>query len=97
VDIEQLIEEIRGYRQQLNVEREGEHLYSNYQEVMAVMWRVSEIREEISYLELLGTATPQQRKFRTAILDPFIDRLHDMATFESRKITAKGIEAKVDR
>jgi hypothetical protein len=97
LDILKLIEEIRGYRKQLNVEREGEHLHSNYQEVMAVMWRVSALREEIAYLELMGTATPQEKKFRTTILDPFIDTLHDMATFESRKITAKGIEAKVDR
>jgi hypothetical protein len=91
------MEEIRDYRVTLDVEREGEHLYSNYQEVMSIMWRVSAIREEISFLEIQNAATPEQKKFRTAILDPFIDRLHDMATFESRKITARGIEAKVDR
>lgn len=97
MEVDKMMEEIRSYRDQLNVDREGEHLHSNYQEVMAVMWRVSALREEIAYLELIGEATAQQKKFRTTILDPLIDRLHDMSTFESRKITAKGIEAKVER
>lgn len=97
MELEAFMNELRGYREQLNVDRDGEHLHSNYQEVMAVMWRVSSIREEIAYLELTGGASPNIKKFRTMILDPFIEQLHDMATYESRKITAKSIEAKIER
>lgn len=97
MEIEVLMKEIRGYIQRLDISKEGEHLWDNYQECIAIMLRVSSIRTEIAYLEVMGTATPQEKKFRTMILDPLIDRLHEVATFESRKITAKSIEAQMEK
>ncbi len=97
MDIDRLMQEIEEYRDTITLEIDGEHLWDNYQKVMAITWRVAAIRQEIAYLEVKGHATAEQKKFRTMILDPFIDTLHDVATFESRKITAKSIEAKLER
>lgn len=97
MEIDVLMKEIREYIQRLDIAREGEHLWDNYQECIAIMLRVASIRTEIAYLEVTGAATPQEKKFRTMILDPLIDRLHEVATFESRKITAKSIEAQMEK
>lgn len=97
MNLEEWIAEIKEYTTQIDVKEEGQHLWDNYQKVTAIMWRVQAIRSEIAWLEIMGQANPQEKKFRTLLLDPFIERLHDVATFESRKITAKQIEANLER
>jgi len=97
LDIEKIYVEIQGYYESIENFNEGEHLWDSYQQVVAIMLRVSHIRSEIAYMEVIGTASSTEKKFRTMILDPFIDRLHEVATFESRKITAKSIEAQMEK
>lgn len=97
MDIEKIYKEVLEYYQTIENLNEGEHLWDSYQNVVAIMLRVSHIRSEIAFLEVMGQASPQQKKFRTMVLDPFIDRLHEVATFESRKITAKSIEAQMEK
>lgn len=97
MDIVKLYEEVAGYVENLDVEGDGEHLWTKYEEVEGILVRLTQIRNEIAYLELLGTASPQARKFRTTILEPTIDRLDKVAAYESRKITARNVEANLSR
>lgn len=98
MDLEELYEEIEGYQKQLDVyQNEGEHLHEPMQRATAVLLRMQEIRRHLSYLELKGASTPESKKFRTTIVDPFIDTVKEVATYESRKITALAIEAKLER
>ena len=97
MDINSLIQEIIGYTNSIDVTEEGDHLYSNYEEIVAISWRLQEIHNEIAVLEIQGLATTVIRKFRTMILDPTQDRLHDLGVFESRKITAKRQEWEMSR
>lgn len=95
--IQELNDEVMGYLNEIKVDLEGEHLYSNYQKVTAYCVRLTEIRNEIALMEIQGVADPELKKFRTMILDPTIDRFEKVAMFESRKITARGIEANLER
>ena len=79
------------------VGEEGEHLWDNYQKVTANLLRLTEIHNEISSLEIWGEDWPELKKFRTLIVDPTVERLEKVAVFESRKITARGIEKDLDR
>lgn len=97
MDVIKLYEEINGYYLQLENLGEGEHLIDRYKEVVAIMLRVAHIRSEIAYMEVVGSATPVEKKFRTMVLDPFIERLQEIARYESRAITAKEIEAKMEK
>lgn len=89
--------EIDGYLKQLDVSIDGDHLWSNYEAVIAVIMRLNEIHNNLAYIELMGQASPEQKKFRTMIVDPTIERLEKVAAFESRKITAKNIEANLEK
>jgi len=95
--VKALYDEVMGYLNEIRVDMEGEHLYSNYEKVTAYCVRLTEIHNEISLLEIQGEADADLKKFRTAILDPTIERLEKVAAFESRKITARGIEANLER
>jgi hypothetical protein len=55
------------------------------------------MHNELSLAEIAGNATPEAKKFRTMIVDPTIERLEKVASFESRKITGKQIEATLER
>src|SRR6266576_2196857 len=88
VDLDKLAEEVMGYIDQIQVEIDGERLYSNYQKVIAFSLRLSEIHAQIALEEIRGKATPELKKFRTMVLDPTIERFDKVATYESRKITA---------
>jgi len=97
VDIDTIYAEINGYYYQLEKLPEGEHLIDRYKQVVAIMLRVAHIRSEFAFREVLGVADAPEKKFRTMVLDPFIERLQELARYESRAITAKEIEAKMER
>lgn len=97
MDIVELYKEVEGYLNDLNVEHEGEHLWSNYETVTGILVRLTQIHNDLSYLEVTGRATPEAKKFRTMIVDPTIERFEKVAAYESRKITAKQIEAQMER
>lgn len=97
MDIHDLYREVMGYLHDLDVHNDGEHVWSNYENATAISVRLTEIRNEIAFLELVGKATPEAKKFRTTILDPTIERFQEIARFESRKITGKAIESQMER
>lgn len=97
MELEKLYAEVTGYTSSINVGEDGDHLYTNYQEIVAISLRLQEIHNEIAYDELLGKASAEIKKFRTMILDPTIERLDRLAAFESRKITAKNIEFQLEK
>lgn len=90
-------DEIAKYLSDVSNDLDGEHLYSNYQKVTAYCVRLQEIHNELSIMEIEGTISPQLKKLRTMVLDPTIERLEKVAAFESRKITARQIEANLER
>lgn len=92
MDLDVLIEEVNNYIKSIDVTLDGEHLYSNYEEITAISWRLQEIHNDIAELEIKGTASPELKKFRTLILDSTLERLDKLATFESRKMTGKKQE-----
>jgi len=97
MDIDVLVTEVMAYWDDLQVEIEGDKLYSNYQKVTAYTLRLQEIHNEIALSEIKGEASTELKKFRTMILDPTIERFEKVAAFESRKITAKQLEANLER
>lgn len=97
MDVDSLAEEVMGYINAVQVETDGERLYSNYQRVTSYALRLQEIHNLIALEEIKGRATPGLKKFRTAVLDPTIERFDKVANFESRKITAKRIELDLER
>lgn len=97
MEIKKLFEEVSTYLDDLNVWEDGDRIYSNYQKVTGYALRLSEIRNEISLMEIMGEATPELKKFRTMILDPTIERFDKVAQFESRKITGIQIEMNLER
>lgn len=97
LDIEQLADEVMQALAAIDLNVEGEHLYSNYQNIVAWSLRLTELQTMISLEELRGGATPEMKKFRTAVLVPVIERLDKVSAFESRKITAKVAEIQMNR
>lgn len=89
--------EIDGLLKEIDISEEGEHLWDNYQRVTSVAIRLSEMHNEISYMEILGTDWPEIKKLRTLIIDPTIERLDKVGAFESRKITGKQMEMEMER
>ena len=97
MDLDQLASEVLGYIKLINVEADGERIYSNYQKVTAYALRLSEIHAQIALEEIRGNASFELKKFRTMVLDPTIERFDRVATYESRKITAKRLELDMER
>jgi hypothetical protein len=97
MDPKKVYQEIVDSINDVKSEEDGEHLWDRYQKVTSYLIRLTEIHNEISWLEIQGEASPELKKLRTAILDQTIDRFQDIARFESRKITAKGQEAQLER
>lgn len=89
--------EIDGLIKEINIDEDGEHLWSNYQKITAITIRLAEIHNEIAYLEIQGTDWPELKKLRTLILDPTIERLERVAAFESRKLTAMQLEMNLSK
>lgn len=96
-DIDELYQEVNSYLKPLDVEDNGEHLWSKYQEATAVLIRLTQIKTYLSYLELVGKNTAQTKKFRTAILEPAIEVFEKVSQYESRKITARQIEWEMEK
>ena len=92
MDVELLELEVQTYIENLKEIADGERLYTNYQRVTSYALRLTEIHNQIAQLEYRGKAPQELKKFRTMILDPTIERFDKIATFESRKITARRIE-----
>jgi hypothetical protein len=97
IDIDALYAEISKYLSESDIEVDGEHMWSNYQKNTAILIRLQQIHNDLSYLEVIGKASADVKKFRTAIVDPTIERFDKISAYESRKITAKNIEAQLDR
>ena len=92
LDWRKLATELNSYVDDVNVWEDGERVYSNYQKVVGYTLRLTEMRNDISLLEIEGIATPELKKFRTQVLDPTIERFDKIANYESRKITAMQVE-----
>lgn len=97
LDLDALAEEVMGYIDDLKQGIEEDHLYSNYQKVTAYILRLTEIHNQLSLMEIRGVPVAELKKFRTMILDPTIERFEKVASYESRKITARQIEADLSR
>lgn len=97
MDLEDLIAEVTDYLESIDVNRDGDRLYTNYQEIVAITVRLQQIHNDLVREELLGNSDAALKKFRTMILDPTIERFDKIAAFESRKITAKQIEFELER
>lgn len=97
IDIDALYAEISKYLSELEIDIEGEHLWSNYEKATAILIRLQQMHNDLSYLEVIGKASADVKKFRTAIVDPTIERFDKISAYESRKITAKNIEAQLER
>jgi hypothetical protein len=89
--------EVEGLLAEINVGEDGEHLWDNYQKVTSVIFRLSQLHNDIANLEISSSDWPEIKKFRTLIVDPTIERLERIAAFESRKITGKQMEKDLER
>jgi len=96
-DVPALYAEVKGYLDETDVAIDGERLYSNYERVTGILIRLQEIRNDLAYEEIIGMSSPDRKKFRTMILDPVIERFEKVAVYESRKISARAIEANLER
>lgn len=97
MDLNLIYKEVTGYLENLDVKTDGEHLWSNYEEATAILVRLTEIRNELAFLEVSGKASAEAKKFRTMVIDPTIERFEKVAAYESRKITARQIESQLER
>lgn len=96
-ELKSLREEIDEYVKFIEAGDEGDHMWDNYQKVVSISMRLQQIHNDLAYLEILGQASTELKKFRTLIIDPTIERFDKLAQFESRKITAKGLEIQLER
>lgn len=96
-DLQIWFTEVNSYVSSLNLDSEGERLFSNYQDVVAMITRLQYIHNEIAWEEITGVASGERKKFRTMILDHTIERLEKVAAYESRKLTALQLERDLER
>lgn len=96
-ELPELAEEVLGMLEGIGQDIPGEHIWSNYQTIVAKIVRLQEIHNQISLLEITGRADTEIKRFRTMIVDPTIERLEKVAAFESRKITALSMEMNLDK
>lgn len=97
MNITDLWDEVETYLRQVNVHEDGEHVWTNYQNVVAIIMRLQEIHNQLALMEVKSESTVEIKRFRTMIVDPTIERLEKVAAFESRKMTGKSIEAQLER
>jgi hypothetical protein len=95
--IEQLADEVIELLKSIDLENEGPTMIYNYQKVAAKGLRLSEMHNDIALMEIYGTASNELKRLRTMVIDPTIERIDKIAAYESRKITAKGIERDLER
>jgi hypothetical protein len=99
LNITDLWDEVETYLKQVNVHEDGEHVWTNYENVVAIIMRLQEIHNLIAMEEIsLSLPTNSElKKFRTMIVDTTIERLERVAAFESRKMTGKSLEAQLGK
>jgi hypothetical protein len=97
LNIAELHEEINNILLDIKAPAEGGHLWEPYQKVAAYLVRLIEIHNQLAWREITGETTPAEKKFRTMIVDKSIEVLEKVASYESRKITARKIEMELDR
>lgn len=97
MEVDELYAEVSNYLKETDVTIDGDRLYTNYQRVTAILIRLQEMKNDISYLELIGKAGTDLKKFRTTILEDTIRTFEKVAAYESRKISAKQVEIQLDR
>jgi hypothetical protein len=59
--------------------------------------RLIEIHNQLAWREITGEGDQAEKKFRTMIVDKTIEALEKVASYESRKLTAKKMEMELDR
>lgn len=88
--------EIEEALQELNIasiEEDGFVTFSTgYQEATAFLKRLQFIHNKLAMMEVNSISTLRTRKFRTLVVDKTIDFLEKVASYESRKLTAKQLE-----
>lgn len=97
MDLDLLELEVQTYIENLKEEIEDDRLWADYKRVTGYALRLSEIHNQIAKLEYRGKAPTELKKFRTMILDPTIERFDKIATYESRKLTAKRLEFDMEK
>lgn len=96
-DWREIATEVNTYVEDINVWEDGERIWSNYQKVTGYILRLQEIRNDIALQEIEGDIDPQLKKLRTLVIDPTIERLEKVASYESRKLTALQLESDLNR
>lgn len=97
MNITELHEEINNILIDVSSHEDGGRIWEPYQKVAAYIIRLTEIHNQLAMREIDGVATPAEKKFRTLVVDKTIEALEKVASYESRKITAKKIEMELDR
>src|ERR1044072_5247653 len=97
MDIIQLQEEITNILSDVKDPHDGLHLWDPYQKVAAYLVRLIEIHNQLAWREITGEGDQAEKKFRTMIVDKTIEALEKVASYESRKLTAKKMEMELDR
>lgn len=97
MNITDLWDEVETYLRQVNVHEDGEHVWTNYQNVVGIIMRLQEIHNQLALMEVKSESTVEIKRFRTMIVDPTIERLEKVAAFESRKMSGKALEAQLGR
>jgi len=88
---EEVADEVLDYLENQEL-ADGEHLWSNLEDVNKILTRLEAIHARISWMEIQGIADPELKKVRTMIVDKAIETFTELARFESRKISGKQIE-----
>ena len=94
---EEVANEVMEYLEGIDVNQDGEHLWSNYESVTAILTRLSAIHTKIAWLEIQGTADAELKKVRTLIVDKAVETFQDLSRYESRKLTARSIEFEMEK
>lgn len=97
MNIDELYKEVVAYLNDIDVTEDGPHLWDNYEKITSILVRLTQIRIELAWEEINGRSATEAKKFRTMIVDPAIERVGDVARYESRKISARQIEAQMEK
>lgn len=97
MNIDELYKEVVAYLNDIDVTEDGAHLWDNYEKITSILIRLTQIRVELAWEEINGRSAVEAKKFRTMIVDPAIERVGDVARYESRKISARQIEAQMEK
>lgn len=97
MNITGLQEEISNILIEVKSPEDSGHLWEPYQKVSAYLVRLIEIHNQLAWREITGEGTLEEKKFRTMIVDKTIEALEKVASYESRKLTAKRMEWDIEK